>query len=486
MRLEARGFSRAAGVGVNRRSSRVKSLFGVDIPQGAQWLLSLAIILALIGLMWLVLRSFAGGRIRLRGQNTRGRQPRLGVVDIFNLDRQRQLVLIRRDNVEHLILVGGGSDTVIESNIQRSGVRAPAPGPVVLEAAPEAAPFAPAPHPSTAPAPIAAPAAPVAPPARMPEPARPPEPPKVPEPVARPPERPLSSPRQEIGRQEIGRPEIAPPSAPAASKPLSPPPLATPEPRSPASTSATPAPAPVFPAPPASAPTPASPVAAKELQDMTRQLEEALKKPFAAVRPAGKTPPTPEIKSQAGSAPKPDPAGKPAEKAAPRPEPKPRPEPTTEPKTKLEPKLEPKPDPKAELRAEAKPEPKPEPKTPPKPEAAPATTSPPASARMPAPPAAAAAAAAPAMPPALDFDLEAALAEALDVTPAADPAPLPLPTRDAPVSASVAPPAAGEPDPFSLTSIEAEFARLLGRAPDAAAPETATAPRAPVAPPRKG
>lgn len=65
----------------------------------------------------------------------RSRQPRLGVVDIYDLDRQRQLVLLRRDNVEHLLLIGGLNDVVIETNIVRvAGARIPAP---VAENAPE-------------------------------------------------------------------------------------------------------------------------------------------------------------------------------------------------------------------------------------------------------------------------------------------------------------------------------------------------------------
>jgi hypothetical protein len=39
---------------------------------------------------------------------------RLGIVKSFALDRRRQLLAIRRDNVEHLIMIGGPSDLVIE------------------------------------------------------------------------------------------------------------------------------------------------------------------------------------------------------------------------------------------------------------------------------------------------------------------------------------------------------------------------------------
>lgn len=45
---------------------------------------------------------------------------RLGIVDAFDLDRHRQLVIIRRDHVEHLIMIGGPNDLVVESDIVRS------------------------------------------------------------------------------------------------------------------------------------------------------------------------------------------------------------------------------------------------------------------------------------------------------------------------------------------------------------------------------
>ena len=44
-------------------------------------------------------------------------EKRLDVVDHANIDGRRRLVLIRRDNVEHLILTGGPVDVVIETGI---------------------------------------------------------------------------------------------------------------------------------------------------------------------------------------------------------------------------------------------------------------------------------------------------------------------------------------------------------------------------------
>jgi hypothetical protein len=44
-------------------------------------------------------------------------EPRLGVMEHAYVDRQRRLVLIRRDDVEHLIMTGGPVDVVIETGI---------------------------------------------------------------------------------------------------------------------------------------------------------------------------------------------------------------------------------------------------------------------------------------------------------------------------------------------------------------------------------
>lgn len=44
-------------------------------------------------------------------------EPRLGVVEYANIDGKRKLVLIRRDDVEHLIMTGGPVDVVVETGI---------------------------------------------------------------------------------------------------------------------------------------------------------------------------------------------------------------------------------------------------------------------------------------------------------------------------------------------------------------------------------
>ena len=84
----------------------------------------------------------ADGRARAAGGPRRpGAQPRLGIVDAFDLDRQRQLVLVRRDNVEHLIMIGGPNDLLIEPAIVRAQ---PSSGAEPLRREPAQPPLAPA------------------------------------------------------------------------------------------------------------------------------------------------------------------------------------------------------------------------------------------------------------------------------------------------------------------------------------------------------
>src|SRR5271155_4122056 len=94
------------------------------------------VIVALLILFFLY-RLVFGQRLRLPGGG-RARQPRLGLVDAFWLDGQRQLVLVRRDSVEHLIMIGGPNDVVVESQIVR--VSAPTSPPSRERDAPAAKP----------------------------------------------------------------------------------------------------------------------------------------------------------------------------------------------------------------------------------------------------------------------------------------------------------------------------------------------------------
>src|SRR3569833_2218283 len=98
-----------------------ESLFG--LPLAARFFIAYLVVLALIGVTAWVVRRFGASR---QGGGARGsRQPRLAVIDAASVDGRRRLVLIRRDNIEHLLMIGGPSDVVVESNIVRAAGSAP-------------------------------------------------------------------------------------------------------------------------------------------------------------------------------------------------------------------------------------------------------------------------------------------------------------------------------------------------------------------------
>jgi flagellar protein FliO/FliZ len=94
-------------------------LFGAEMPLAVRFFLAFLIVLGLIGAAAWAVRRFGAGRIG--GGGLRGRQPRLSVIERTNVDGARRwLYLVRRDNVEHLVMIGGPTDIVVESNIVRA------------------------------------------------------------------------------------------------------------------------------------------------------------------------------------------------------------------------------------------------------------------------------------------------------------------------------------------------------------------------------
>jgi hypothetical protein len=105
------------------------------LNQNMQTIIASAIVIAILLILIAVWRAFSprvsGGR---RGQ-------RLGISEYYELDKLRRLVIVRRDNAEHLILIGGPQDIVIEQNIGASdavqpGMARPAPRAPVFKTAP--------------------------------------------------------------------------------------------------------------------------------------------------------------------------------------------------------------------------------------------------------------------------------------------------------------------------------------------------------------
>jgi flagellar protein FliO/FliZ len=101
----------------------------LDLSLYLRFVLALAAVLAMIGgAAYLVRRLGLFGA----GPGRRSGERRLLVSAAQPLDNRRRLVLVRRDGVEHLLLIGGPNDLVVETGIQpRPAVQpmAPPPGP---------------------------------------------------------------------------------------------------------------------------------------------------------------------------------------------------------------------------------------------------------------------------------------------------------------------------------------------------------------------
>ena len=95
-----------------------EAVFGAEMPLPLRFFIAFLFVLALIGGAAYLLRRFGAGA--MNSAALRGRQPRLAVIDAAQIDGRRRLLLIRRDNVEHLIMIGGPSDVVVEPNIVRA------------------------------------------------------------------------------------------------------------------------------------------------------------------------------------------------------------------------------------------------------------------------------------------------------------------------------------------------------------------------------
>lgn len=277
--------------------------------QTLTFLFAFIAVLALIGVAAWLVRRFASNRL---GANTqRGRMPRLAVIDAAAVDGRRRLVLVRRDNVEHLLMIGGPSDIVVEPNIVRAmPSHQMAPRPAVGEQPPRIAPL-----PDAAWSDEGARAAEAFdrhPEPQMPEPPPRPSRPSFADEVRRQappmPERrsdPLTgfAPESLGGRTEPAPPRLTrtEPMMPRTQRPSEPPkapPVRTPERAAP----------PPPPPPPPAAPAPSS--ADQNLAEMAQRLEAALRRPAEPVAPpvAPETPPARPSRSSEAPAPAPAPA----------------------------------------------------------------------------------------------------------------------------------------------------------------------------------
>lgn len=86
----------------------------MELESYLRYLATLVFVLALIGLAaWVLKRLGLAGA----GVARAGRPRRVRIVEVTPLDARRRLVLVRRDEVEHLLLLGASSELVVERGI---------------------------------------------------------------------------------------------------------------------------------------------------------------------------------------------------------------------------------------------------------------------------------------------------------------------------------------------------------------------------------
>ena len=147
----------------------LEGIAGPEFAPALMWTVIALIALLVLLVVVRIVRGLTFGTFVAGGRN---RKARLAVMDATAVDSQRRLVLVRRDDVEHLILIGGPTDVVVEQNIRlvapATARRPPDEHSYALHSQPEATPrvavsrpVAPAPtavaQPAAAPRPTPAP-----------------------------------------------------------------------------------------------------------------------------------------------------------------------------------------------------------------------------------------------------------------------------------------------------------------------------------------
>lgn len=92
------------------------------MSDGVVYVMSIVLLVALAGLaFWIAKQSLGFNGLNFFQSKQRRR---LGVVEAASVDGRRRLILVRRDDVEHLIMTGGPVDVVVETGIPAPALNA--------------------------------------------------------------------------------------------------------------------------------------------------------------------------------------------------------------------------------------------------------------------------------------------------------------------------------------------------------------------------
>ncbi|RAU20180.1 hypothetical protein CU669_19805 [Paramagnetospirillum kuznetsovii] len=101
----------------------------MDASTYLRFLVSLTLVLGAIFFVAWAVRRWGGGLVLPRPARGASGARRLALVDALPLDGKRRLVLVRRDDREHLLLLGAEGDLVIERNCAAPCFQLPKPQP---------------------------------------------------------------------------------------------------------------------------------------------------------------------------------------------------------------------------------------------------------------------------------------------------------------------------------------------------------------------
>jgi hypothetical protein len=101
----------------------LEDIAGPNFAAAVLWTFAALLLLVIVLVIVKLVRSLTFGTFVAGGRN---RKTRLAVMDAAAVDSHRRLVLVRRDDVEHLILIGGPTDVVVERDIRLGQLRRPA------------------------------------------------------------------------------------------------------------------------------------------------------------------------------------------------------------------------------------------------------------------------------------------------------------------------------------------------------------------------
>ncbi len=90
----------------------------MDVYDYIKFFAAFALVMGLMAGLALILKKLNLGNIGITPDSKR----RIKIVETLPLDARRKAVLIRRDDVDHLVILGPSGETVVETNIKAKDV----------------------------------------------------------------------------------------------------------------------------------------------------------------------------------------------------------------------------------------------------------------------------------------------------------------------------------------------------------------------------